>query len=72
MKISLTNPTNNRYYYMSITKNLFGEFELIISRGSTKRKAIIEYLFFNSHIDVLNKFSKLVILRMKRGYIKIP
>lgn len=72
MKTFLINPSKNRFYYMYITENLFGEFELVISRGSTKRKAIINYLIFNSYIDVVYKFAKLTKLRIKRGYIEVP
>lgn len=68
MVISLNNPVNGRFYFMYLTKNLFDEFELIISKGSIQRKPIIRYLHFTNYIDAVYTFSKIAKLRLKHGY----
>jgi hypothetical protein len=55
---------------MYVAENLFGEFELVISRGSSKRKGILKYLHYSNYIDAIYQFSKLAKLRIKHGYLQ--
>ena len=69
-KISLINPSNSRYYVLTINHNLFGEYEVITSRGSHKRKSIMKYIPFASFDEAISKYKELVKLRNKHGYIE--
>lgn len=68
MIVSLNNPVNGRFYFMYLTQNLFDEFELIISKGSTHRKPVIRYLHFTNYIEAIYAFSKITRLRLYHGY----
>lgn len=71
MKANFINPANNRYYFMYITENLFGQTEIMISRGSAKRaKSIIRYIAFNNVYEAMREFYKLACLRLKHGYLE--
>lgn len=71
MRIDLINPGNSRYYFMLVTENLFGETEIIISRGSANRKkATMRYLSFQNCYEAMKEFYKLVCLRLNHGYVE--
>lgn len=55
---------------MYLTQNLFNEFEVVISKGSEKRKPILRYMYFRTYIDAVYEFSKIAKLRLKHGYIE--
>ena len=67
MRIDLVNKENNRFYSMQLIEDLFGEKELMVSKGSNKKKSTITY--YNGNYEFLkNKFDKLLKIRLKHGY----
>lgn len=69
MSINFINMTNHRYYSMVLIENLFGEHEILISRGSKRnRTPIFKYMHFTNHIDAMYNFFRLSKLRLKHGY----
>ncbi len=71
LKTMFFNPQNNRYYFMLMTINLFGEHEIIISRGSKQRKPILKSCVFTTYIDAMYDYFRLAKLRIKHGYKEI-
>ena len=65
----LINKSNNRFYYLQIAENLFGEVELIVAKGSHNKKSIINYYLFESQDVAIIKLNKLIQLRFKHGYV---
>jgi hypothetical protein len=71
MKASFINPINHRYYVMLVSENLFGETEIMVSRGSSHRpKSIIRYIVHSSVYETMREFYKLACLRLKHGYVE--
>lgn len=56
---------------MLMTINLFGEHEIIISRGSKQRKPILKSCVFTTYIDAMYDYFRLAKLRIKHGYKEI-
>lgn len=71
MKANFINPNNTRYYFMCVTENLFGQPEIIVSRGSAKKsQSIIRYIVFENLHETMREFYKLACLRLKHGYVE--
>lgn len=71
MKIHFCNPTNGRFYFMAINEDLFGDHEILISRGSNNRKPIIKCLHFKNYIDAMYEYFRIAKLRIKHGYNQV-
>lgn len=57
MQLHFINNTNNRFYFMMVSVNLFDEYELVISRGSSKRqRPVLKYKHYKDKIDYLSRF----------------
>lgn len=67
--IKLINSEKGRYYQISIIQNLFDEYELNITRGSKNRR-IYKHVWCNTLKDAITKYEKLVILRIRHGYVE--
>jgi hypothetical protein len=68
-KIHLINLNNKRYYRIYILTNIFSEYELLIVRGSDKKRGINNYIYCGSLENAINKCDELLKIRHRNGYI---
>jgi len=68
--VKFENPTNGRFYYMYIEKDLFDDMALVIVRGN-KHSIIIRNYDFNCRNKIMEEIVRISNIREKRGYVRV-
>lgn len=67
----LENKTNGRYYYIFLENDLFGEYILVVYRGSVRRHFNPIRVLLGDKDKIDRKANQLAKIRISRGYTLI-
>ncbi len=65
--LKFENKSNGRYYYISSSKDLFGDISIKVMRGS-KSKNILKTIGCRSKKEAFHEIHKIIKRRIQRGY----
>lgn len=68
--IKFENKENGRFYYLSVKKDLFDEWVLVIFRGGANSR-VVRTFGFNCLYSIQNEINRIAKIRLKRGYTLI-
>ena len=69
--IKFENPTNGRYYYLVMQKDLLNDYVLVVYRGGNNGLAFNRTIAVGNAICLQTHIEKIRRIRLQRGYIVV-